>query len=254
MPDFLDRLGDELLNAARAPRTDALAPAVPALAPRAPRRLREARRARPRWLLVALALLIVDAGPAAIATRGRQGPGPVPPRPGGALALTPDPADTAAFAILRRPQTATDQVPLELPIGLSGASGANLGLARHASGAGGAEAWVVPGRGSMCLISAWPANRGGGASCQPNTAAIAGRLEVSSGSRRAPGTDFIAGLVPDGVSSITVNLPGGRTDTARVRENVYLIAVSGTPESVTFTGTHGVVKLEGVALPRGATG
>jgi hypothetical protein len=251
MPDFLDRLGDELLSAARAPRTEARAPAI---APRAPRRLREARRTRPRWLLVALALLIVGAGAAAIATRGRQGPGPVPPRPGGALALTPDPADTAAFAILRRPQTAADQVPLELPIGLSGASGANLGLSRRAPRAGEAEAWVVPGRGSMCLISTWPASGGGGASCQPNAAAIAGRLEVSSGSRRARGTDFIAGLVPDGVSEIAVHLAGGRTRMAAVRENVYLVAVSGTPESVTFTGPHGVVRLEGVALPRGATG
>ena len=241
MPDFLDRLGDELMRAASAPSAQA---AAPRLAPSPIRRLRGPGRGRRRWLLVALALLVAGAGAAAIATKGRPSPGPVPPRPGAALATMPDRADRAAFAILRRAPTAADQIPLPTPIALSGASGANLGQARRAAGSGGAQAWVVPGRGSVCLIAAWPAQHAGGAGCVPDATATAGELVLESASRLAPGREFIAGLVPDRVSSVTVTLAGGGQRTAPVRENVYLLAIAGSAEAVTFEGPHGTVRLD----------
>jgi|GEM_PF-3175296 hypothetical protein len=245
MPDFLDRLGDELLRAAQAPR---IAPAAAPITPAPVIRLRGPARRRPRWLLGMLALLIAGAAAAAIATKGRPSPGPVPPKPGATLAIEPEPAQLAAFAILRRPRVAGDEIPEGMPLALSGASGANLGLARRAQGSDGAQAWVVPGRGSMCLISAWPERKGGGGACGLDSSALAGRLAVASGSAQAPSRDFLAGLVPDGVARVAVNLPGGHTITAHVRENVYLIAVPRDAQTVTFTGPRGPVTLKDVGL------
>jgi hypothetical protein len=248
MPDFLDRLGDELLRVASTPTAQA-APAP--VASRPVRRLRGPARLRRRWLLTALVVLLAGVG-AAIATSGRNSPGPVPPRPGAVIASAPDPADLASFGILRRPQAAEDQVPLGLPVALSGASGANLQLARRAPSHGDGQAWVVPGRGSMCLISSWPAEHSGGANCVPDAAARGGELVTESASGSAPGSEFIAGLVPDGVGTVTVQLAGGATLTLTVRENVYIAAISGDVAAVSFVGPRGAVRVEGLGLPGGA--
>jgi hypothetical protein len=250
MPDFLDRLGDELMRAASVPLAE---PTTAPIARTPVRRLRGPGRISRQWLLVALALLVAGAG-AAIATLGRPSPGPVPPKPGAPLTVNPEPAQLAAFAIVRRPQTAADEIPPEVPVALSGASGANLGLARRAEGGGGGEAWVIPGKGSMCLLSSWPARGAGGAACLPDAPAFTGELAVAAGSARAPGTVFLAGLVPDGADQVTVHLAGGAAVTVAARENVYLAALTGSPESVTFQGPHGPVRVEGLRLPAGAAG
>ncbi|HEX7609516.1 MAG TPA: hypothetical protein VF380_02485, partial [Solirubrobacteraceae bacterium] len=81
MPDFLDRLGDELQDAARAP--DAEAPVGVPPTPRIPRsrrpRLRGALHARSRWLLAGVVLLLAGAGGASIAGSGKPDPEPAPP-------------------------------------------------------------------------------------------------------------------------------------------------------------------------------
>jgi len=251
MPDFLDRLAEELVRAARAPATETIAPSL--ARPRV-RRLRGPGHVRRRWLLAALALLIAGATAAAIATRGRPTPGPVPPRPGAALTLVPDGADRATFAILRRPTSSADEIPLRLPLALSGSSGANLQAARRAAAPGPGEAWVVPGRGSVCLIAAWPAQHAGGSSCVPDAAAARGALYVSSGSARTPGVDYLAGLVPDGVRAVTVLLPGGLGTRVGVHENVYVVAVPGNPLAVIFAGPHGPVTVQRVGLPDAGNG
>jgi hypothetical protein len=248
MPDFLDRLGEELQRAAR---TGAAEPAT-SRSPRTRRtRLRGAVHRRSRWLLAGFALLIAGAGGAAIAGGGRPNPEPAPPRAGALLANGADSRDLAAFAILRRQQSESDQIPTQSPVALSGASGANLGLARRAQGLGEDRAWVVPGKGTVCLIAEWPRRHAGGANCVPDAAAAAGALVGASGTASAPGIEFIAGLVPDGVQTVSFHLRGRGVTSAAVREGVYMIALAGSASSVTYAGPHGQVRIEGVGLPIG---
>ncbi len=56
-------------------------------------------------------------------------------------------------------------------------------------------------------------------------------LEASNPS--APNKVFLAGLVPDGVASVTANLVDGSTETLPVSENVYMQEVSDELQSVT---------------------
>jgi hypothetical protein len=254
MPDFLDRLGDELQRAARAPRAEAPVTSTPP--PRLPRgrrpRLRGVIHPRARWLLAAIVLLLAGAGGASIAGSGKPNPEPAPPLAGSVLASGSDAHDLAQFAILRRGQTEADRIPPQSPVALSGASGANLGLARRAQGFGEQRAWIVPGRGTLCLIAQWPARRAGGANCVPNTAAAAGQLVVVSGTQSAPGFEFVAGLVPDGVNVVSIHLRGRGVTSAAVHEGVYMAAIAGSAAALTFTGPHGPVSIEGVGLPVGS--
>ena len=254
MPDFLDRLGDDLQRAARAPRAEAPVASTPP--PRIPRgrrpRLRGAVHARSRWLLAGIVLLLAGAGGASIAGNGKPNPEPAPPLAGGVLASGTDAHDLAQFAILRREQTEADQIPPQSPVALSGASGANLALARRAQGFGEQRAWIVPGRGTLCLIAQWPARHAGGANCVPDASAAAGQLVVVSGTQGAPGFEFIAGLVPDGVSVVSVHLRGRGISTAAVHEGLYMAAIAGSAAAVTFAGPHGPVTIEGVGLPVGS--
>ena len=56
-----------------------------------------------------------------------------------------------------------------------------------------------------------------------------------------PGEDFTAGIVPDGVSQITIGVSGGATTTFPVYDNVWMGFVPGAPDSETFTGSNGPV-------------
>jgi hypothetical protein len=252
MPDFLDRLGDELQRAARAGAGErAGEPAAPRIPRKRRARLRGAAHARSRWLLAGIVLLLAGAGGAAIAGGGRPNPEPAPPRAGAVLANGADARDLSAFAILRRPPAESDQIPAQSPVALSGASGANLGLARRAQGLGEGRAWVVPGNGTVCLIAEWPQRHTGGANCVPDAAALAGQLVGASGTASAPGIEFIAGLVPDGVGAVTLHLRGRAVTSAPVHEGVYMIALAGSASSITYAGPHGQVRIEGVGLPPG---
>lgn len=244
MPDFLDQLGTELARAASSPTTQ----------PTPDRRPTRWRMPMQRRGLLAAALGVVAAGGGvAIATLGRPTPGAVPPGAGAAIATNADPADLAAFGILRRPQTSADRIPREKPIALSGASGANLELARHVSGTDGGEAWVIPGQGSLCLLTAWPSDHAGGATCSENRTAIAGRLVLTAGAEAAPGYTFVGGVVPDGTTGVTLHLDDGTGLPLAVNENVYLARVKGSVSSVSVNTPSGTILIEGLQLPNEVT-
>ena len=157
----------------------------------------------------------------------------VPPGPTSPTATTIESSDLTAFGILRREQTATDHVPSSAEVVFSGASGANLALARRAEGLTEGEAYVVPGKGSVCLIA------GEGAGCTTNAAAAAGKLVLVSGGDKSPGTETIAVLVPDGVSTVSAHLSDGSAQSVAVHENVYLARISGSVTATSFTGPSG---------------
>ncbi len=82
--------------------------------------------------------------------------------------------------------------------------------------------------------------------CSPTSGIVGGKTYVVSGSRNAPGVEFLAGIVPDGVTSVTLTLTDGTTVDVTVHENVYTANVHGAISEVSFTGPNGPVVLDHV--------
>jgi hypothetical protein len=159
------------------------------------------------------------------------------------LATSPAASALTTLGVLRRAQTPADRIPPAIGAGLSegvlgGGFGANIGLARRASGLTAGAAWVVPGDGSACLVANSASDANGGAICAASDRVNAGGLEMQSGTRRAPGVVFVAGVAPDGVSRVTLQLAGGAADVVAVRDNVYMAEVHGAVISTAFGGQN----------------
>jgi hypothetical protein len=204
-------------------------------------RVRRRVRSTPPLALAATAGVILAGGVAvALSAEPTRLPGPsatAQPSP----ASTVEPALTDAFGLLRRVRTAADVVPGDIPVVLSPASGANLALARRVAGPEGTEAWVIPGNEAACILAQASRYGLGGAVCNPTAGARAGQLDVQSASNRLPGAELVAGLVPDGVSSVQLTLAGGGTASVPVRENVYLAVVRGAVASISARGAQGTL-------------
>jgi hypothetical protein len=119
-------------------------------------------------------------------------------------------------------------------------SGADLALSRQVQGLAVGSAWLVPGDGSICFVFT-DEPVGGGETCQPDTVVTEGQLVMTSGGDAVPGTTLVAGVVPDGVSQVTLSLANGGTVSVPVAENVYIATETQSVTSVTFTGPDGPV-------------
>jgi hypothetical protein len=95
----------------------------------------------------------------------------------------------------------------------------------------------VPGNGTLCLIAV------GAGQCASDAEAEEGYLSVMTGSRDHPGESALAGVVPDGVTSVTVTNTAGESFTLPVVENVYMTTLSGAFQSMTFIGPNGSVTI-----------
>jgi hypothetical protein len=180
------------------------------------------------------------------------------------VASAPSAAQQQALGIMRRSQTSSDAMPPELTAQLTanerftGMQGANVALARRAGGAPGA-AWVIPGTGIVCLAAfASPsATEGPGqlgvAGCQQEASAEDGTMYVESAGASAPGKAFVAGIVPDGVSAVTLDLASGSSVQAQVHENVYMDEVEGEATDLRFSGPSGPVTVGGLRMYQGKT-
>ncbi len=268
MPDFFDRLIEEIVSSAHAPGSHAAV--RPVAGPRGLRFPRPGRR-----LLVAVALLCVPGTVGGLALAGtfdgqRISPQQwvdgqrVPP----AAAITPGQA--ADLRILGRPRVASDAllpwdafIATHSPIA---ANGVNPSLSRRAEGFASGAAWVIPGNGTICLITdnaqglamafkqLAPGSRtsasvaripgaDGVTGCTTHSSAAKGWSAGISGTHESPGMIFTAGMVPDGVAAVTVSLAAGGSLSLPVHENVYMAEVHGWPSSVSFTGPAGPVTI-----------
>jgi hypothetical protein len=175
-------------------------------------------------------------------------PEPVSPTTPRLMISQVDAAEASAFGVMRRPLASSDVVPIDQLISFSASSGANPSLARRVlpgapQGQVSGAAWLVPGDGKVCLISISRSSRAlGGAGCLIDEAAITGKLIVESTSTEAGGGALVAGLVPDGVPTVTLT-SGGRTWSVPVKENVYMAEVSGWVSNASFVGPAGPVNL-----------
>jgi hypothetical protein len=76
---------------------------------------------------------------------------------------------------------------------------------------------------------------GGGMACNPTANAVAGRLITWTSSRSGAG-QMVQGLVPDGVTEVTLITANGSTTTARVSDNAYGADLSGSLARVRIGG------------------
>jgi hypothetical protein len=196
-----------------------------------------------RAVLVALASALVAGAVATLTSAPSGAPSPAARLP---EIRTIPAAERAAFGILRRDRVATDSFqPIRAG---AGPSGANPALARHAALPSARLSplvvSVVPANGGVCLrillaadLASWR--------CQPTALAASGALRVvlgpvgpsPKGTPPTPspgGEDFVVGLVPDGVTTVTITAAHGLTRTVAVRSNVYGARVHA-PRAITFT-------------------
>jgi hypothetical protein len=221
-------------------RTISSAPQVP-LPGKRPAGLSRSLALRALALLIASA--VVAGGAATLLSRSSSPPAPAAPQP--AHSVVPEihavPASEAsAFAILRQPQRAGD-IFRQIRAG-AGPLGADPKLARTALAPVAPSVIVprlvsvVPARGAVCLriletVSAaqwW---------CLPTAQAARGQLIVAllppAPKPVAASTQYVIGLVPDGVSNVTIRSVGGIGHKVTVRRNVYAGAVF-EPDRITF--------------------
>ena len=122
---------------------------------------------------------------------------------------------------------------------------------------------MIPGNGVLCLeaenaqalemagqlgsSAAAPVRRiagaNGTASCTTDANAAEGWSAGTGSTRESPGVIFTAGIVPDGVTSVTVTVTGRGSVSLPVHENVYMAEIHGWPASVSFAGPSGPVTI-----------
>jgi hypothetical protein len=212
--------------------------------------------------VITMAILAVGASTAIAATSA----GPVPPsayasgqRSEAVTAV--DAADLAAFDLLKAPVTAADLPPASATTGLESGSfvgmfGANLNLARRATGFAAGAAWLVPANGALCLLAdstlnsagAPVAETPGAAVCASDNRATAGEMELETAGPAAPGMDFAAGAVPDGTTSVVFTLADGTQVPVPVHDNVYMAETHGAISSITVSLPTGAKTISNVGL------
>ncbi len=145
----------------------------------------------------------------------------------------------ATFGVLRRPRMSTDVLPADAIKGLEGyvrAFGVNPELSRRVAQLGNETLYLVAGDRALCLIDEY-----GGGGCAQESDVLSGRLNGGEmgAPRFAPGQYRNYGLVPDGVSKVSLTLADGRTETAAVQDNVWVLDSTSDLNSYSFTGPDG---------------
>jgi hypothetical protein len=171
-----------------------------------------------------------------------------------ALASSFDSADVSTFSVVAG-SAGSAAIPADLTDGLAegtftGSYGGNLSLARSVGGQSKASAWLVPGNGSLCLVAGSATIPAGGAVCGLDQDVLAGKMEFESSTMKAPGIEFIAGLVPDGVKSVAAELYDGRSVTVPVSNNVYTADIDGEVSTISFVGPNGPIAIDDIAPDR----
>lgn len=199
--------------------------------------------------MIRIALLTaaaVASGGVALAT-GAGDDETAPPPSGNSAVAQVEPDQAAAYAVLRRKQTAADRVPEEhrafVESGMTDDFGASPGLSRRATTtASGNPVYVIPGRGHVCMYVI--DELGGSGSCNRTSEAVKGYMVGSSSSAGRPGIVQIFGLVPDGVDEVVLRTRDGATEVTRPEGNAFAFETAGKPQQVEWGGkvvpvTHG---------------
>jgi hypothetical protein len=140
------------------------------------------------------------------------------------------------FALFRRPVTKDDYPDVGRAIAET--QGLARALTRRvASPAPEVQAWIAPTATGVCLLMLHPGYESAGGGCS-DTYAPASAGELFQAQVDGKHVDVI-GLVPDGVSSVTITLDDGSVEQLSVRENVYAARFEHGTEEVRFEGPDG---------------
>jgi hypothetical protein len=263
MAEVLDRIGEQLVSAERT--LYAASASRAGGAPPARRRLRGLMR---RHLVVVAVLVGVSGSAGGLAIADSLGGGTLTDqqyhytgqRAVPVAAITAE--QSAELAILRRPRTAADAIPsgaiMSDPSSAIdvGEDGANVDLSRLAQVSSGVAAWVLPANDGLVCLAVGPVDpgsgpSGGGPGCRPvaptspaaqsacdgpscndtvppDQTISGGNLQAGYGTGPGSNIDYIVGVVPDGVSSVTLTLLGGASESVPVRNNVYMTTLRRT--------------------------
>jgi hypothetical protein len=131
-----------------------------------------------------------------------------------------------------RPRRPGDALSRRLISGLdasarrTGAAGVEFATARRVAPA----IWLVVARRVICMHLGSATS--GTTTCAPTAAVARGGPMVSGQFRGSP--PFTAGVVPDGVSTVTLRLVDGSTRTVRVVGNTYYLSTTSSADAVSF--------------------
>ncbi len=149
-------------------------------------------------------------------------------------------AEAAAnVSVLDRPPTGTDTLPSRLQLSLDHVPAVpNEAASRKASQRGGIGSYVVPtSDGGICLALDDVADGYGTTSCGTAADVNAGRVfSVSSGPN---GRLLVAGVVPDGVSSVGVSYVDGTSADVTVEGNTFQILGTAQPSRIAWSSETG---------------
>ena len=101
---------------------------------------------------------------------------------------------------------------------------------------------LIPGDGMICFDAHFPV-AGGGGTCQPDATVNAGQVLISGFNDTAPNLQGIAGIVPDGVTTVTITAANEPAQSLSVYENVYMTEIALGSFTVSFNGPNGPVTL-----------
>jgi hypothetical protein len=150
-----------------------------------------------------------------------------------ASATAVDPSIKANYAAFRRAPTTADRLPSGVAARFNGDPyGSAPDLSRVAGVlAGGAEIFLVPARGWMCMVVLPGGSTGPGSTstCGPDGAVVAQGLNVAEycGDARTPRGVTLVGVAPDTAGKVVLEQGGADVASAAVPVNVFEVASSG---------------------------
>jgi hypothetical protein len=150
------------------------------------------------------------------------------------------------FAIFRlaTPRSSRDDVALGESSAMA-EPGAALDAARRVADLGSRAVWFAPSADGFCFLHrdlSNPREVGPGASCFSTATALRGDAWMSSGNTEDGGAAFVA-LVPDGVSSATVNFADGTSAVVPIQNNTLALRLTKPVQGYTYSDGRGTVNV-----------
>jgi hypothetical protein len=149
-------------------------------------------------------------------------------------------AESSRFGELRRPRSGDDALPSRWNAQIAADSnrgtrwGADTAESRRAA----PQVWLVPGNGFVCVANVSPVDGSLGFGCATPAEVEQGLLQPADLDQN--GNGVVTGVMPDGVTSVTLVSNDGSTRAVAVSHNVYQAAIDTRLREVRWTDSAGI--------------
>jgi hypothetical protein len=149
-------------------------------------------------------------------------------------------AESSRFGELRRPRSGDDALPPRWndQIGADSRRGSRWGADTAESRRAAPQVWLVPGNGFLCVANVSPGDGSLGFGCATPAQVEQGLLQPADVDQN--GNGVVTGVMPDGVTSVTLVNDDGSTQAVAVSHNVYQAAVDSRLLEVRWTDSAGI--------------